>query len=479
MFLSRLYRAARRSSHRHSRRRGPQTFRPSLEVLESRCTPAVIVNTGVDAGGASFLQILGDRKDQTLLIEDDGGSSGTSTAKVFLDANSNGILTDPGDVNGVTFDNIEVFDIHLAGGSDHFTFHVTGDYHGVHKTVIADLGSGNNDFTFTTNTSDIGHSILGGSRVALDVLGGNQNDFTPVHFDAISDSAVSVYESLGGGADVGPRVHHVTTPSSISFNGTVDNSSLDTWVDLGPGGNLFAFTLGGDVGNSSPADVSVNLLGGPNADQVITNLTGNVNTASIVNVNVQLGDGNDRFTGVFDLAHFDVTNTSGAVAGGTVHLTVNGGAGNDTLLVTRGDASGPATLDGWLDLNLNGGAGNDTIGVDFGFDAGSPMAFGTADEHALLRGLHLRVYGGAGNDTIDVVLSNDATATFDYDVEVFGNDGNDAITFTGVNDGGSPGYSGSIVLDGGSRLDFGHGDVLTVGSANNFPVHERNFDLVF
>jgi hypothetical protein len=71
-----------------------------------------------------------------------------------------------------------------------------------------------------------------------------------------------------------------------------------------------------------------------------------------------------------------------------------------------------------------------------------------------------------------VNVSNAPTATFAYDIAIVGGSAHNAITFVGVNNGGTPNFgpAGSVLIDGG-------GGVSDTEVFGNFPVHTVNTDL--
>jgi hypothetical protein len=90
------------------------------------------------------------------------------------------------------------------------------------------------------------------------------------------------------------------------------------------------------------------------------------------------------------------------------------------------------------------------------------------------REARVRVEGGSGPDTINVNLANAPTATFVWDVAIFGGSDMNNITFNGNNQmGGTPSFgpSGAVLIDGGLGES-----VATV--SGNFPVVVQNAELL-
>src|SRR5213076_1286434 len=98
-----------------------------------------------------------------------------------------------------------------------------------------------------------------------------------------------------------------------------------------------------------------------------------------------------------------------------------GGAGNDTLKVMGVGATGTIRLDpdSRLQIDLQGGLGNDTITTDLG----------KADALGLMGAIRLRLSGGLGSDILTAMLASDTTTTGSFDVAVFGDQGDDQMTF--------------------------------------------------
>ncbi|MGP6088674.1 calcium-binding protein [Antarctobacter jejuensis] len=146
----------------------------------------------------------------------------------------------------------------------------------------------------------------------------------------------------------------------------------------------------------------------------------NIYNAGVMNGNIYLDDGNDRYEG----------------GGGSVVGRVYGDQDNDTL-------SGGALYD-----ELDGGSGDDLL-VGRG---GDDYLFGGADEDMLL--------GGEGNDEMDGGSGNDTMNGNAGDDTIIGGSGNDILV----------GQDGSDLLEGGSNndtMDGGNGDDILEGESGN------------
>ena len=141
-------------------------------------------------------------------------------------------------------------------------------------------------------------------------------------------------------------------------------------------------------------------------------------------------------------------------AGALPAMTIDGGAGNDTLYGGSGDDQ---ISGGDGDDSINGGDGDDLVHGDAGNDtlygnAGKNILFGDDDDD--------RIIGGGGRDSIE---------GGDGDDRLYGRDGDDTITGGGGADR-VYGEGGNDVLIGGSsndRLYGGDGDDTLYGNAGH------------
>jgi len=127
------------------------------------------------------------------------------------------------------------------------------------------------------------------------------------------------------------------------------------------------------------ADLAVE--GGTGIDTVNLKMNAAVNGA--LGLTADLGLGNDKFLGTFDLTSFTVSAT------GQVVIDVDGGPGVNVFSASRNGTAGGVgtTMNGLLDLRFKGGASTDTMTVDF---AGGGLNISSSV-------FRLRTDGGAGN----------------------------------------------------------------------------------
>jgi hypothetical protein len=451
-----------------------------VEGLEGRVLPAVTVTPFTDAtSGAAALRIVENGANDTVTLTDDSVHHTTTVV-------ANGTTK--------TFNQqFALFDLELVGKKDALTFGLTGAYNARQANIQVRLGTGENHFTFNPGQTGIDNH----SDVNLNVLGHNGNDFVNLSFGEILESRLNINErGIGGSkAPISAGDVHDTITFGVVSNGKtgVRNSSVDLNVALGTGNTNLAINYAIDLGHLAPAagvaaaasdfgpsTMNVHITGSSrhqDVDNVTLFANGEVNTASTLNFNTDLGAGNNSFKAVFDANSFQIDDDGGEFipglkpgtfaphSGGAAHFNVNAGSGNDTIDFHSINQAHTIELSGLFDINVTGGAGKDKINVNFG----GPGGFTDDDPFELAatnRAFRLRIDGGDGNDTIKVNLSNAATATFAYDVAIQGGAGKNNITFVGVNAGGTPSFGpgGSVFIDGGPG-NHNHVDVF-----GNFPV---------
>jgi hypothetical protein len=254
-----------------------------MEHLEPRLALSVTV-----AAADGVLHITGDDAAQKVTIFDAHRGLDTS-ATVSVDATNNGTVSDPGDLDRVTFPNITTFDIHLAGGDDVVQFQLADNYTGTTKSINVDLGEGNNEFDFI---SSLGEQII--------------------------DSTLTMNITAGSGTD----------RATLALN-NIRSSQLNAALNMGAGNDRVSVFADGDIATSTAT------------------------------VQANLGAGRDRFDANIDLENFDILGAQSAL-----HVTANGGAGNDKLALRAQRTGSPATNEGLFDASLNAGRGNDTLTPD-------------------------------------------------------------------------------------------------------------------
>jgi hypothetical protein len=368
------------------------------------------------------MRILGNAGKQILVLV----AEATQTT-VSLDCNGNGTFTDPEDINARVFPGaIQTYDIQLLG-TDDITVNIPTNWSGVSKDFQIVLLGAPNSVTVTTAP---GVALQNNSSFLMNISGYIGNDKVNVTAPTVDNSSFIVRSELSAGDD-----QEIVTLGNVLNHGVVD---IDAVLDIGTN----AFSLVQPAGTSvNGGTVMVRVEGDVGTDRVFTSLAGNVGPGRL-ELNADLGPGNDVYTGTVDLANFKIG------TGGVVRLNVDGGDGSDQLKVTRNGTTGAgaATNLGLFDVRLNGGPGNDLIQVDLA-GGGFKMDGGT---------LAVRANGGAANDTVTVLLDADPTSTNpNFDVVVWGGNQNDIVRVV-VNGPATPanyGPVGAVLVDGGFGLD--------------------------
>jgi Ca2+-binding RTX toxin-like protein len=389
------------------------------------------VLTGGDGNDQVFGQAGDDRMiwnpgDDTDLFE---GGSGTDTAEVN---GGNGAEAFTATANGtrVRFDRLdpapfsldigttENLVVNMNGGDD--TFSATGDLSALIKLTI-DGGTGND-------------SIRGGNGADM-LLGGDGNDFVDGNQGA--DTALlgagddTFQWDPGDGSDI---VEGGDGTDTLLFNGS---AGAEQFVASANGQRvLFTRNLGAIVMDVNDVEhITVNALGGADATtindlsgtdvtEVAINLAGTIGGSagdSAVDQTTVKGTGGDDSVQVVGaggslsvVGLAALVNVTGSEAADV--LVVEGGAGNDSL-------SAAALPTDVTKLTLDGGAGDDTLVGSAGLDT---------------------LLGGDGNDSVDGNQGNDTAFlgagddTFQWDPGdgsdiVEGGDDTDALLFFGAN----------------------------------------------
>ena len=373
-----------RQSDRDKRRSSasPRRFRPCCEQLGSRVVPAVTASFSAATG---VLLVVGDSLDNNIEISRDSGGN--------LLVNDGAIV--------------------IRGGPATAT----------NTSLIQVLGQSGNDVIALdeTNGSLPAAHLLGGS--GNDTLtGGSGNDT----FDGMSGD--DVIHGLGGddilragdGADV--------------LNGGVGNDQLfgqggpDQCIG-GPGNDQLFGQSGNDLFVWNPGDGDDFIDGGSdqdslqvNGDPVANDLIEIVPNGERVFVNriapspFSLDVGATEAININTLGGDDIVNALPGISP-IVHLTLDGGEGNDVLTGAEGDdvllgGPGDDNLSGGRGNDLvNGGDGNDTLAGNAGIDAvfgelgDDVMVWNTGDGNDIME-------GGEGNDIARIFGADDADDIF-------------------------------------------------------------------
>jgi hypothetical protein len=324
-------------------------FRPRFEQLENRLTPALGVSA---AGPALNVQALGAQvnKNHTVIILDDGRGDITVTA------------------DGVTQNFTGIHSITVNGGNkkDNVAYTLTGDLRG-NESLSVNLKQGSDTFTGIIAGNILGQAAKGGFSVsgslAMQVDGGPGRD--TITLTGTSD--VQENGTLTFGARSGPG----TAPGAAGPGKDAINVNFFTGTIAG----LVDLDLGAGQGGLDAPVTAVTIL-----DNVAT--TGMLR-ANLLGSTGSLGRINDNFT------------YSGQLKG-TLDVTENGSAGNDSLNINVNLAAGSIPI---VQAAENGFGGNDKLALNV---TNKPLSPGAGQLRLSIQG---KLDGGAGFDTATTNLS--------------------------------------------------------------------------
>jgi hypothetical protein len=389
-----------------------------------------------DANGSQDLRILGDAGNQILRIVDDPTALITT---VWLDCNGDGDFTDAalGEVNGTVYGQFELFDLRLTAGNDDVTIEVPekAAYLGQNRNIAVQLGSGTNRFRYDHPGGVHPPPSFVSSRMTIEVLGGAGADDVGFRFNGARSSLIVLRADLQGG----PDQVSVTTPDIARYE---QASVVDIELKLGQGDDTIHYAPTADLFEDSVYRVTI--LGEGGAD-VVTGFAAGLVEARLF-LNVDLGPGNDTLT----------WNPPPMVGDtGRVYINITGGAGADTVAIVPASAGFTSTLNGRVEIFVHGDDGDDVLTVDLSPDISNSDVDGTVRVH---------VDGGAGDDTIRVAQVSNAGSDGLYDFLLRGGPGADDVQLSFQNNGANVAANytvGAALLDGG----FGTDECKVVGNA--------------
>ncbi len=310
------------------------------------------------------------------------------------------------------------------------------------------------------------------------ITSGSDDVLTVGVLDSTQTSRVTIL--LSDGAD---RLDAVLTATSLLVEASIGNDTIitgsgndsvvggigDDRIFLGAGNDTASGESGAD---SIDGDAGTDSLNGGAANDTLSGGVGNDVLSG--------GDGNDSLVGAAGIdtlveeqfPNFTLTATSSTGLGSDVlsaieaarltgnsgpnrinttvftgAVTIDGGAGNDTILTGSGSDSlvGGPGLD-----SIDGGAGNDFLSGGDGGDA---------------------LLGGLGNDSIDGGIGNDVVTGGDGNDTIIGGSGDDSVRGGGGNDS-IIGLDGNDTLKGDLGDDYIDGgigaDALAGGDGNDY-----------
>ncbi len=271
------------------------------------------------------------------------------------------------------------------------------------------LGGDNNDFLDGQQGNDVAFLGAGDDTFQWDPGDGSDTVEGQAGADKLVFNGSGIGEAMEAAAN-GGRVRFTRNVGTI----TMDLDDLER-IDVNAVGGADTVTVG-DLNGTDTTEVHVNLagtLGGAAGDAqpdnvIVTgtnsidtiNITGSGTSASVTGlsaqVNISIAEAaNDRIT-INALGGNDTLQANGLPAG-IIGLTLNGGAGDDTLL----GSGGTDVLNGDADNDmLIGGDGDDIAQMGLGNDR---FVWSPGDDTDL-------VEGGDGSDTVEVNGGNGAEA---------------------------------------------------------------------
>ena len=302
-----------------------------------------------------------------------------------MDVSNGSLLVGSGD--SVLFTNVQSLDIDVRGGDDVITWHND-------RPASVHLGDGDDVITFNRGTFFSVVTLSGGAgddRVVASAENGSAN----VTFDAGEGNDTLVYNGRAFGDTIGFSRTEVAGLPVVRF------SALEALVVNGNGDDD---DISGSVAPDGPA---VEINGGAGNDGITLEFAAAGSRATVAG-----GDGSDRlnFAGTGDADVITLREDSIQINGDAVpyaaieSVSLNGAAGNDTIVVHPGGLNLPALeVDGGGPfgaadlLRLTGGDGPD----DFTLVNNSRITHG-AKIIGLTGVSAIELDAGAGADTIDV-----------------------------------------------------------------------------
>lgn len=374
-----------------------------IDTLESRRLLST-VSVSPNGDGTNTLNAIGTNGNDNLYIFDDATNN---FVEVVDDKNHDGIA-DASEV--FLFDqsaNITIFHVDTKKGNDKVEFHGLTDYDHKDRSISVDLGDGNDSFLFTTDPArdvplgldadSLGGDIQDGSDFNFDIHGDANKDTITLDLTrtSIRGSEVSAQIDASGGDDiVNVNLPDSEQGESIGFSGlavgqVVDGgtenlaSVLQIDIDLGGGNDTLNQHVNTVVFNDS--FVTINVLGQSGKDKYNDYENFSLNNGSTFTVNADLGSGDDRYHGEFSFASLTPT-----IAEGDAVTPFSGGGINV-------DQSSSANF------ILHGADGNDKLEVDH---IDEPIVVGGLPvSNSAIRGMfNVQLYGGDGNDLAEIDL---------------------------------------------------------------------------
>ncbi|TXT36482.1 MAG: Hemolysin-type calcium-binding protein, partial [Planctomycetota bacterium] len=440
----------------------------AADAMGTPTQATITANVSTNDGTA----ISGSSGDYTTVSQAVTFAGATTTAQVVVPVHPPPdqwrVFTDPGTgdivVNFSAGGGAEVLVVQLPANT---VFEIRGDRDGVYvsNVLFGDVPPADaiaDDLFIVDFTTGLNPIPAGG----MTVHGGFENGADAVEFRNGTTFGLVTYDSFGPGSgrvtfdgmfvdyDGLEPVVDKTFATNRVFNAPV-NGSDDILLSSSDGST----TIKSATGLAAPTFESVTFSSeiGITTNLVVNGGTGNNNIVISggevtypLSLTVNAGNGNDTI----DLTGWSLTSTvlgeggNDSITGGAAADSIDGagGEGNDTLNGGIGDDS---IVAGGGDDLVNGGDGKDTIQGNDGVDT---INGGAGDDD---------IDGGAGSETVDGGLGNDTVSGGEGDDTVLGNDGDDVLN------GGN----------GADSLDGGFGDDTMSGDAGNDIINGQNGSL--
>ena len=389
----------------------------------------LIGGTGNDQmfGGAGNDLMIWNPGDGTDLME---GGDGIDTAQVN-GGNASEVFTIEANGSRVRFDRLspapfsldigttENFVLNMGGGDDVFT---AGNGLASLISLTVDGGDGNDTITGGDGNDTLiggtGNDVITGGRGNDTLLGGSGDDtfvWNPGDGSDTVEGQDGTDTLVFNGANVNENISITANQGRVKFSRDVANITMDLngieHIDFNALGGADNINVG-DLTGTGVTQVAIDLESTPGsgvgdgaADSVTVNGTAGNDTVQVA------GTG-----GSVSVTGLPASVTLAGAEGANDRLIVNGGAGNDVI-----NAAGLAA--GSVQLTIDGGAGNDTITGSQGDDI---LIGGDGND---------TVIGGRGNDVAFLGNGNDRFVWNPGDGSdvVEGQAGTDTLVFNGAN----------------------------------------------
>jgi Ca2+-binding RTX toxin-like protein len=287
---------------------------------------------------------------------------------------------------------------------------------GASKTYDTSKITGLTGFQIADGTSDITVNALG-TKSSVTVLGDVTGANTLAQTAASSEITVTLDNSTlkaANGVDVvALTLTNTATLNVVSSGGNLDSTASaanSNSLDLGTTSSLTKIVVSGDTNLSLDNDGTIDA------------------TIGAVNSTVRTIDA-AAFTGRL---YVTASTSASTITGGSGADSITGGTGNDSLV---GGAGNDTIASGGGDDNIAGNDGNDSISLGAATAATKVVTVdgGAGNDTITMTSAtgYFSLAGGAGDDSF--VVSGATSVYFDANDTLAGGDGNDSLTFAGTN----------------------------------------------